>query len=177
MVKVAKWCLIASWLIGLGATASAKNGAVVKELRCEYRANPLGIDVHWPRLSWILESDQRGQKQTAYRVLVASRKELIEKDRGDLWDSGRVNSDQSIQVPYAGAALLSYQQCFWKVRVWDKDSQPTKWSQPALWTMGLLSPSDWHGQWIGLDQRPEPSEVTQPLDKAHWIWFPDDDPV
>ena len=100
-----------------------KPDIVPAHLRCEYRENPMGIDAAKPRLSWRMEvggqrSEVRGQKQRAYQVLVASSPELLAKDQGDLWDSGKVKSDQSIQVEYAGKPLVSGQHCFWKVRVW-----------------------------------------------------------
>ena len=113
-------------------------------LRCEYRENPLGIDVVKPRLSWVIEvrgrrSEDRGQRQTAYQVLVASSEELLEQDKGDLWDSGKVESNQSIQVEYAGKPLESRMHCHWKVRVWDQARRKrSPWSAPARWTMGLL---------------------------------------
>ena len=107
-------------------------------LKCEYRVNPLGIDANPPRLSWILESSDRGQKQTAYRVLVASSKEKLKGDQGDLWDSKKISSDQSVHVVYAGQPLRSRMRCHWKTRVWDKDGKVSAWSQPALWSMGLL---------------------------------------
>jgi len=89
-------------------------------LRCEYRTDPLGIDVKTPRLQWQLQNPQhpRGLKQTAYRLLVATSKETLAQQRGDLWDSGKVSCDQSIQVQYGGKALESGQRCWWKVRVW-----------------------------------------------------------
>ncbi|MCY2924816.1 MAG: hypothetical protein NT031_05155, partial [Planctomycetota bacterium] len=105
------------------ATYSCAAGVEVRELRCEYQSNPLGVDVRAPRLSWQLQSKQRGQRQTAYRILVASSAGLLQRDQGDLWDSGQVDSDQSIQVYYAGKPLASRQQCFWKVRTWDQDSR------------------------------------------------------
>ena len=125
----------------------------ITNLRCEYRENPLGIDVEKPRLSWIMRDEDwrtaaRGQKQTAYQILVASSEELLKKDKGDRWDSGKRVSDQSIQVEYAGKPLGSRQRCCWKVRVWDKDGKPSPWSQPARWTMGLLRPDDWRCKWI-----------------------------
>ena len=128
----------------------------VDRLRCEYRKDPLGIDATKPRLSWILLSDERGQKQTAYQVLAAATPEALAKDQGDLWDSGQVASDQSIQLEYAGKPLTSRMQCHWKVRVWDKDHRLSPWSKPATWTMGLLEPKDWQAQWIGaVVDRPE----------------------
>jgi len=126
-------------------------------LKCEYRANPLGIDVVKPRLSWILESSGRGQKQTAYRVVVASSEERLEADKGDLWDSNKVASDRSIQVEYAGKPLRSRMHCYWKVRVWDKDGQASTWSEPAMWSMGLLTASDWQASWIADGERAEAS--------------------
>ena len=124
---------------------------VPNHLRCEYRLNPLGLDVVAPRLSWALESADRGQTQRAYHVLVADSVAALAADQGTLWDSGRVESGRSAQVGYAGAPLLSEQRCWWKVRVWDQAGHTTGYSEPAYWQMGLLSPSDWQAQWISLD--------------------------
>ncbi len=121
----------------------------VSELRCEYLVDPLGIGETRPRLSWIMESDRRGDRQTAYQILVAASRDLLAKDQGDLWDSGKIESDESAHVVYAGKPLTSRQACFWKVRVWSPlDDSPSPWSEPAMWTMGLLSPSDWQARWI-----------------------------
>ena len=117
-------------------------------LRCEYLTNPLGIDAGSPRLSWILSSDQRGEQQTAYQILVASSLDQINADAGDLWDSGKVVSDESSQVAYAGKALVSRESCFWKVRAWDRDGHSGRWSPVAHWQMGLLEPVDWSAKWI-----------------------------
>ena len=129
------------------------SAGAITDLRCEYLANPHGIDVTKPRLSWVLEDigqkpEIRGQRQSAYQLLVASTSELLANDRGDLWDSGKVEEDQSIQVEYKGKPLDSRLRCFWKVRVWDKDSNPSAWSAPSEWTMGLLNPADWSAKWI-----------------------------
>jgi alpha-L-rhamnosidase len=121
-------------------------------LRCEYRADPMGIDTPRPRLSWVIASPRRGEWQTAYRVLVASEKKLLTPDRADLWDSGKVTSDQSIQVEYGGKPLSSGARCYWKVRIWDREEQPSPWSPTAQWTMGLLRPDDWRGLWIEPNQ-------------------------
>ncbi|MGH7331324.1 MAG: family 78 glycoside hydrolase catalytic domain, partial [Candidatus Rokuibacteriota bacterium] len=119
-------------------------------LRCEYRINPLGIDVVRPRLSWIVESDERNQRQTAYRVLVADSGEALDQDRATLWDSGRVATDHTVAV-YAGLALTSRQRACWKVRVWDRDGGASEWSSRAFWTLGLLDREEWRAQWIGHD--------------------------
>jgi alpha-L-rhamnosidase len=132
----------------------------VQQLRCEYAADPLGIDVPQPRLSWVLESRQRGQMQTAYRILVASSADALRANQGDLWDTGKVKSDQSVQVVYAGRPLVSRQRCFWKVLAWDKEGQVSAFSPPASWEMGLLNPSDWEAEWIGLT--PDPADQLLP---------------
>lgn len=121
----------------------------VAELRCESTVNPLGIDAAAPVLSWILGSTEKGQKQTAYQILVASDQDKLRNEQPDIWDSGRVDSNQSIQVVYSGPALLSRQRYFWKVRAWDKDGAASPYSEPAWWEMALLSPRDWKAQWVG----------------------------
>src|SRR5215469_4395460 len=94
------------------AVVSSVNATGIGEVRCEYRINPQGIDNPNPRLNWIIVSDRRGEMQTAYQILVASSKELLDSDQGDLWDSGRVQSNQSAGVEYAGKPLLSRTSCF-----------------------------------------------------------------
>ncbi len=135
----------------LVSSLTALHAAEVGGLHCEYLTDLLGVDTPQPRLSWLLESTQRGECQTAYQVLVASSPERLGHDKGDLWDSGKVASDQSIQVKYAGKPLSSRQPCYWKVRVWDKNGRASDWSQPAFWTMGLLADKDWRGRWIASD--------------------------
>jgi alpha-L-rhamnosidase len=124
-------------------------------LRCESLTDPLGIDARQPRLSWILEPaspEVRGRRQTAYRILVASSSARLEGEEGDLWDSGRIASDESVGIAYAGRPLVSCQRCCWKVRIWDQDGAGTDWSESASWSMGLLDAADWKGRWIGLDE-------------------------
>lgn len=129
----------------------------VTELRCEYLADPLGIDVLQPRLGWQIQTADptaRGLIQSAYQVLVASTEEALQADRGDLWDSGNVKSDNSTHVIYEGRPLASGTLCFWKVRVWDQNGRVSPWSKSAKWSMGLLSPSDWKAHWIGVAPQP-----------------------
>ena len=114
----------------------------VAELRCESLPNPQGIDARQPRMSWMLQSQERNQKQTAYQILVATSAAKLKEGKTDLWDSGKVVSDQSLLVRYAGQPLASRTECFWKVRVWDANGKVSAWSQPALWTMGILSPAE-----------------------------------
>ena len=121
------------------------------ELTCEYAVDPLGIDVAQPRFSWILTSSRRGQMQSAYHILVASSRELLEADTPDKWDSGKVISEESVNVGYQGSSLDSGQECWWKVRVWDNQQKPGACSAAAKFEMGLLSEKDWVGEWIGGD--------------------------
>jgi len=106
------------------------------------------MDVRVPRLSWQLASDVRGQRQTAFRVIVARSREALEKNSAEFWDSGKVDSDQSFLVPYNGKALSSHDDCYWKVMIWDKDGVSSAWSSTARFSVGLLDESDWSGSWI-----------------------------
>ena len=138
-------------------------GLTPKQLRCEYLVNPPGIDEQHPRLSWTVESDDQGQRQTAYQVLVASDEALLRRREGDLWDSGKVASDQTAGVVYGGKALASQQRCFWKIKVWDKDGRPSVWSEPATWGMGLLQARDWKAQYISFRDTTPLHRFAQPL--------------
>ena len=120
---------------------------IVSNLTCEYRTNPLGIDVLQPRLSWQLESNQRGARQTAYRILAAA-SEISLSEGSVLWDSGKVALDQSVHVVYGGPELGSGQRVYWKVLVWDEAGREAE-STHAWWEMGLLRRTDWQAQWIG----------------------------
>jgi alpha-L-rhamnosidase len=132
----------------IGATAQ-KMSPAVQGLRCEYLANPLGIDVAKPRLSWTLNAAAGIRSQQAYRVLVASSPATLQKDQGDLWDSGRVTSSQNTWVEYGGKPPVSGQRAYWKVRVWSDAGAALPWSAQASWSMGLLRASDWHSKFIG----------------------------
>jgi alpha-L-rhamnosidase len=122
----------------------------VSHLRCDYLVDPLGIDEDQPRLSWSIQSDRRGARQTAYRIQVAASAENLAAEKADYWDSGRVESDQTTHVVYAGSTLRSREVCQWWVLVWDEAGNVAR-SVPARWTMGLLGRSDWSAQWIAAD--------------------------
>lgn len=139
-----KYLIVAALFICLSSY-----GAVVENLRCEYLKDPLGIDILSPRLSWIMTSDQRGDFQSAYQIMVASSSTLLNSDHADIWDSGKITSVESIHINYQGKPLQAAGRYFWKVRIWDKNGKPSGWSRPAFWSMGLLSPDDWHNAcWI-----------------------------
>ena len=141
--------LAAMSLLLAGCAASGQTGAPVEGLRCEYLTDPLGIDVTAPRLSWRLAPGANGLRQTGYQILVASSIEALRKNRGDIWDSGRVASADSTFVPYAGPPMVTGDECYWKVRVWRQDGRPTEWSEPARWSMGILNEGEWQGRFIG----------------------------
>ncbi|HYG34743.1 MAG TPA: alpha-L-rhamnosidase N-terminal domain-containing protein, partial [Clostridia bacterium] len=166
------------WCLGL-SNGFAASGFGATDLRCEYGRNPNAVGTAKPRLSWVVGAGKtdRGVIQAAYQVLVASSPELLKKNQGDLWDSGKVYSDQSIQVPYAGRELSSGQACYWKVKLWDEAGKATDWSTPAQWTTGLLKPSDWQAKWIGYDASSGTEDATSAafkkqlkLDESKWVW-------
>ena len=156
-----------SWLtltvlltLAVSAPAGRAAGFHAQGLRCEYRANPLGIDTPQPRLSWRLEASERGQRQTAYRVLAATRPKLLAEGKADLWDSGKVASSESVHVVYGGRPLRAGQRVYWKVRAWDRDGRASGYSEAAWWEMGLLAPADWQADWI-TRRRPAPLAESQ----------------
>jgi alpha-L-rhamnosidase len=122
------------------------------DLRTEYMADPLGLDVSRPRLSWTHRDTRNDVRQRAYQVLVASSPERLSQDQGDLWDSGKVESDASVHVEYAGIPLVSRQRAYWKVRSWlsvgDTAVEQTGWSEPGRFETAFLSGADWSAQWI-----------------------------
>ena len=137
-------------VIVMTIAASGQAGIVAGALRCEYLANPLGIDVARPRLSWVVQAtdpNERGQNQTAYRILVATSEEKVSDGQGDLWDSGKVASDESIHVAYAGKSLTSGMRCYWRVTLWDKDGRVGRDSETAWWELGLAE-KEWAAKWI-----------------------------
>src|SRR5579859_1641651 len=146
-------------VVAFAGPALAREVLTPADLRCEYVRDPMGVDLPHPRLFWVDKSRERGQNQSAYEILVASSAEKLADNQGDLWDSGKVVSDETIQIPYAGQSLKSSQLVFWKVRVWDNTDKASGWSEPATWTMGLLKANDtsspsgsdaagWQAQWI-----------------------------
>ncbi|HWQ53961.1 MAG TPA: family 78 glycoside hydrolase catalytic domain [Bryobacteraceae bacterium] len=142
----------------LSAGAAPGNGITPYGLECEARRDPVGIDALRPRLGWKLRSDRRNQRQTAYQVVVAASPEALASGNAEVWDSGRVASEQVAWIPYGGAALRAFQRYWWKVRVWDGDGQTSPWSEPALWTMA--APGQWRAAWIA---HPDSSLRSGPL--------------
>ena len=118
------------------------------DLRCEYLVEPLNVDTTAPRLSWTFQCEGRDQRQAAYHIQVSASREALLAGNAELWDSGKVDSSQSIHVAYSGKPLHSRQRCFWRVRAWDRDGQRSDWSAPSEWTIGILRPEEWRSPWI-----------------------------
>ncbi|HPN47593.1 MAG TPA: alpha-rhamnosidase, partial [Bacteroidales bacterium] len=113
------------------------------ELSCEMLKDPVGIDAPNPRLSWKLQTEARGVRQTAYRLMVASSEEKLAVGQADVWDSGKQNSDASILIPYAGPELRSSRYYYWKVQIWTNANKEAVESETARWATGLFTENDW----------------------------------
>jgi alpha-L-rhamnosidase len=151
------------------ATRAAATGLQVAGLRVEGLVNPLGLDVAKPHLSWQLISSQRNVRQSAYRLVVGSSAAEVAAGRGDLWDTGRVASDQSLDIVYKGHPLPSRQRCWWTVQVWDEAGRSAPLPASSSWEMGLLSPTDWTASWLTVES---PEEREDREAGMAWIWGP-----
>ncbi|NLC58588.1 MAG: family 78 glycoside hydrolase catalytic domain [Armatimonadetes bacterium] len=176
MTHTTKRVLTAAMILLLGMLRPAPGQAAVPRpgaptnLRCEYEARPLGLDTRSPRLSWQVNDARRGARQSAYRVLVATKKEILAADQGDAWDTGKVASDRSVYLAYAGKVLQPKRRYYWKVRTWDGAGRPSPWSATAWWETGPLSPRDWQARWI-TPASTSAGVKLPPL--GSWIWHPD----
>ena len=140
-------------------------------LLCEYLTRPSGLDVRHPRFSWTLDAvkpNEYGQCQTAYRILVSSRHELLEQQKGDMWDSGWVDSDKMQLIAYEGDDLQSDHDYYWKVAVKDEKGRISAYSQVSQWSTGLFSDDEWTAKWIGTGEAYDPAEGPN---KMYDPWF------
>ncbi len=144
-------CFLVVAVLTAGTSIARADTLTPADLLCDFRTHPLGIDSSSPQLNWVVQSADptaHGLGQSAYQILAASSPELLAKDQGDLWDSGKVSATTTKDVHYAGKPLHSDQTVWWKLHIWDNQDQPSAWSAPAQWTMGVLNPGDWQAQWI-----------------------------
>ncbi|MEP1894051.1 MAG: family 78 glycoside hydrolase catalytic domain, partial [Cyclobacteriaceae bacterium] len=123
----------------------------VSDLKTESLSNPEGIDTATPKFSWNILSEERNVTQTAYQILVASSPEILTLDSADLWNSGKIETNQMLHVPYLGAKLQSKEKCYWMVKVWTNKGY-TQWSERGYFSVALLYFKDWSGRWIGFDR-------------------------
>ena len=161
---------VAALPISLAAATPPVAFAGPVELRVDNLKTPLGIDDTAPRFSWQLQDPARGARQTAYEVQVASRPELLQTGQADVWDSGRMQSGQSLHIVYGGPALQPSTRYYWRVLAWDAAGKPYAESAPHWWETGLLRQENWRAQWIGYETAEE-SAVRH--SGAAWIVSPD----
>ena len=151
-MKHLKFCLLALMIGGMASCTEVTDELQAVELTCEYLKSPLGIDIDEPRLGWQMVATDPAdinQLQKAYQILVASSPEILAGGDGDIWNSGKVRSSQSSQVLYKGKPLKGMAPYFWKVRLWNNHGQATQWSEPQMWSMGVLDSTQWQAKWIG----------------------------
>jgi len=148
----------ATLVMAIAATRAWGASYTAIDLRCEQMRGPLGVDVEKPRLSWKLRAEDtaaHGLMESAYEVMVASSAEKLEKGDADLWDSGKVVAEGKSEAVYAGKMIGTMREAFWKVRSWDQADQPSAWSEPARWTMGVMNAAEWKAKWIGAAEKTE----------------------
>ncbi len=152
-----------SLLISFCSVRENNNTIHPVNLRCEHLENPVAIDLPFPLLSWNLVSEIRNQRQSAYRIIVSSSKMNIEKDIGDFWDTGKINSEVSVNIKYDGKPLKSRDILYWKVKVWNSEDKVSEWSDVSSWEMSFLTQKDWQAKWIGISEDEAPlSTKTKP---------------
>ncbi|MGE7775572.1 family 78 glycoside hydrolase catalytic domain [Chitinophaga sp. NPDC101104] len=147
-----------SWLFHVLTTAAVSAAAVPlsvsaqsfrpEKLTTEYKSAPIGIAASQPRMSWQIQSSGRDFLQSAYEVRTGANAAALAKGKDIAWQSGKVNSGESLHIPYGGGPLASRQRVYWQVRVFDKNGKASPWSEVASWEMGLLQPADWQAKWI-----------------------------
>ena len=133
------------------------------DLRCEWQHQPKAIQTETPRFSWIVaaNANQHGIRQTAYRLIVASSMDALNKRLPDKWDSLKTDSAKTLDISYGGTLLTSSTPYFWAVEIWDQDGKP-HWSSVTSFQTALLHQSDWQATWIAAAQSPE-REISLPL--------------
>ncbi len=143
-----KWIIMLFAFTGIMISCTTNQPLMVTNLRCEYLQNPLGMDKPVPRFSWYVTSNQRSILQSAYKILVSDNKEELGKGIGNIWDSGKMTSDQSVNLEYGGVPLQSDKTYYWNVTIWDQKGEQSPLGKPAMFHTGLFNPSDWEAKWI-----------------------------
>jgi alpha-L-rhamnosidase len=148
MGKTLKTLFALCLLMSVACSNEITTEVTVGNLRCEYMQEAVLVKLS-PRFSWELFSTQRGQKQTAWQLLVSNDFEKIEAAKGNIWDSGKTKGDETFGINFQGSKLKSFTRYYWRVRVWDRDGRVSNWSEPASFITGAFNKSDWKAQWIG----------------------------
>jgi alpha-L-rhamnosidase len=143
-------------------------------LRCHHLEEPRGIDIRQPRMSWIVESAERDERQTAFQLVVGTDRDAVARGEGDLWDTDKVASDETLDHKYDGRPLASHQRVHWSVRVWNKSGVESSWARPASFSTGFLLPDAWTAPWIGFDAARDHTKAPAALFDAKWIMFAQD---
>lgn len=130
-------------------TALSAQQLSVKDLACEHKTDPVGIENLQPRFSWKIMATGNNVMQSAYQIRVSAEPSFSKSKTA--WDSGKITSDESILQKYNGQPVVSGQRYYWQVRVWDNKGRSSKWSETAFWETGLLNKTDWKAQWIEME--------------------------
>ncbi|ADW71166.1 alpha-L-rhamnosidase [Granulicella tundricola] len=163
------WAL--SMQILLLISGAARVSALPVGLRVDSRVNPLGVDTAIPSLSWRSDDTQKNWTQSAFRIEVASNLSLLKANMPDVWDSGRVASNESVAIPYKGPTLMATKRYYWRVRTWDRAGKEQTSAELAWWEMGLIGNNSWKAKWIGYSDNTD----AQALQRVRWLWLPGGD--
>lgn len=169
-IKISLLVIILTFIL-TSSKDSHVSSVIPIDLTVEYLTNPSGLDVIKPRFSWKLSTtneNEFGQKQVAFKVLVSDNKEALEKDIGNIWDTGWINSNNTKLIEYNGASLKSDNFYFWKVRIKDENNRESLFSEISNWHTGLFSQSEWSAKWIGTSEKYDPKEGTNKM-KDPWF--------
>lgn len=139
--------LISVIFLSLSMNSHGQKSCTPVNLKCEYLINPLGIDAAHPRLSWILDDERKGAKQTAYQVFVGTDSVEVSQNKGSIWDSEIIHSETQLIV-YHGKPLLPFTKYYWSVKIWDKDGLPSTENYVASFETGMMETKNWKGSWI-----------------------------
>jgi len=154
-----------------GINSTIEKSTIPVNLKCDYLVNPIGIGNLNPNLSWQTNATENNWLQSAYQIIVSTRPDLLTEEKCNVWNSGKIESSESVSIPYKGKNVESQKQYYWRVRTWDKNGQSSNWSEPACWEMGMLKNTEWSAKWISFS----PEDLKSDREKMRWIWLPGQD--